>query len=757
MNNKNENCILESDSREALSTSKGISFIKKLLDNNKISQSFLYKNMKIYDNKTIYPIWCDLMDKERLCYYRLGITSAENIEAPPESDDALTKYFQRFMKGKYPTYFSTLPIYLTLLYCNNKKIDEIIATNNNTVTNSFKPALKKELNAFCEEINLDEKLTEIILEGDDENYLLPLLISVFYFERFEKQDSFALILEKCYFELIYKNRYLDYLYELTKINEISGEHIPRHMRINEYYVLPTIYPKLCNQYSDHIRTKIICGPGCGKTTALRALIAACINEGDNQQLYDAIVNEWMDNQIMLNSLFPIYIDSTNIDAYNEEVFGSLNNLLQLVIIDNIEEHNNALKVIDYQIKQFKDANLLVLIDGLDEVKTNNRLKLAKLINDFVKTHTNVNIIIASRQINFENYEHDEYGHTIDAICDLKESTLNIAGKEKEIITKWAKILGENDSWIAETDAFITNNEYLHELSNNPFLLATMVCERAGGLSTPYSILDRLIDKMVEKRRRVEELTYTEVRTLLSYIAWDMIMSGTDNIHRDILKKKYDEASLHSDIFSIDRTKWNRLSDEINTRAGLIIYDQQSCSYSFQDTIIQKFLAAEWLLRWFVEKYEDSKYINNPDIYTIECTKPILEELWNRLCQISEDVKIAARTWRDIIIMMMVSPKGKWRTDTGKIAIVPIFNYLVTLISITLNQVQVKSICEIFKAMCLESFSSSDVTRNERLTQDNRKILLRILYNNRNMTDIEQCIDKWAREFKVLEEENLINT
>ena len=755
MKNKNENYASEFNSREELDSPKGISFIRKILETTKITQLFLYKNMEIYDDKIIYPIWCDLMDKESVYFHRLGIKPHAKIEPPQEKPDTRQKSFQRFKENENHPYFATFPIYFTILYCNSKTIDEIIASHSNTVTYSFKPALRKELIAFCEEINLDENLTEEILDSDNENYLLPLLISVFFFERFENQEFFALMLESFYFELIYKNRYLNYLYELTKKNEISVRENSGHMRINEYYILPTIYPKLCNDKINHIRAKIICGPGCGKTTAFRALIAACINEDDNKKLYDEIVNEWMDKQLILTELFPIYIDSTNIDAYNEAILGPLDNLLQLVIIDNLEEHNNALRVINNQIKQEKDASLLVLIDGLDEVRINNRLKLAKLINIFVKKHPNVNIIIASRQINFEDYEHDEFGHTIDAICDLKETTLSIVGKEKAIITKWARILGKNDAWIAETDRFILNDEYLNKLSNNPYLLAHMVCELSGGLYSTYSVLDRLVDKLIQKRRSLEELTPTQVRTLLSYIAWDMIISGSDSIHRDILKNKYDDASTHSDIICIDRKEWNKLSDEINTRAGLIIYDDTECSYSFQYKVIHKFLAAEWLLKWLEKKNNRTIYINNPNFYIMKYIKPVLENLWTKLCQNDEDRNYGMEIWRDIVIMMMVEPR--WDNDIGQKAIVPIFNYLVSLSSKSLDTEQIKCICNIFEAMCLENFSPNAATKNKSATHDNRKVLLRVLYNNRNLIDMEKCKNKWSIEFKELVEENLIIT
>lgn len=742
------------------------------LSTGKIMTKNLYEYKKNYFSILMYTcgiklkgLWIELLQAEQTFYRLLGIEGedARGEDEPNGGDkDGNTVAFDRYLKGRSGGDYLNhqLPVFYTLLYCHTKEADNVWKNSGGKgayVSNVLYPTMRRFLEDFFKStLNMKEARQNEILDSKDDHVVLGSFVTLFKYETLtEKGVNLLNKLNYIIDEEIYKKRYFDWLKEQTLENEVKDERIDSDLFIDRYYVLPDIKPdQLCDNNNDTIKALLTCGPGFGKTSACRAFLAACLCD-EAKALHEEIQEQWLGGK-NLKELFPIYIEAKNINRYINHNTTLPNSLIDLVFVtnkDNEEKHNTAVNVINAKLKENK-LSILMLLDGLDEVEVKNRQILTGLVDSFSKAYTEANIIITSRPINFDSYKYDENNEQTDVIIGLKKHQLSIDGKRIAIVKKWEDILGEDDVWAVTTERKISQNSYLSDLAKNPFLLAHMVLKIAENYEKPYKIIYEVVEKLIEKKRDKNKQDSSLVRKLLSYIAYDLFIKQSNNIPYQDLEKVISYAEKQTQI---NREEWKRLCEEIITGSGLMICDNNTGTrvYSFQEPIIQKFLAAEWLLQNLMDTYEDTyyednskqkKYIykENPKLFFVEQIEHRLDDLWK---------KTDPQTWTDIVTMMMINPptEGGWRDDFSDIVIEPIFTYLLQTNATSVEPKQIESICKILKAMCLEEFSTSELLMNEDVEEvrNNRIRLLRTLLSG-VPGYYEKCCREWEAESKSIQ-------
>lgn len=694
--------------------------------------------------------WTNLLKTERKLYDVFDIKRI-GCDLPPNQIEVLSRVraFKRYtgeLAGEADYLQDQLPVFFSLLYCHSKTIDNLRVKSNemrvyegHPVTNVFYTELRKFLQGFLSDtLQMDEPKLSNILESKDDQVILACFITLFNYETLlESNNDQTLILKKLEYvinEDVNKNDYFDWLKEQTFKNEVKDKSLANDSFIDRYYVLPNIEPSLCSHKNDTINALLTCSPGYGKTSACRAILAACLCD-ESKELHDKIKEQWLGDRNP-EDLFPIYIEAKNIDYYVNHNSTLPNRLIDLVFVRNNEKHNTAVNVIDAILKENK-RSILMLLDGLDEVEVKNRQILTGLVDSFCKAYTEANIIITSRPINFDSYKYDENNEQTDVIIGLKKHQLSIDGKRIDIVNKWADILGETTHWASEAERAISINPYLSVLANNPFLLAHMICSIKQGYYMPYEIIYHVVDNLIEKRRLKSDLDFPLVRKLLSYIAFNLLINKKSSIPNHELEKIISEAEEQT---KINRVEWKRLAEEIITKSGVLIcdYQEQYADYYFQESIIQRFLAAEWLLKRFIEAYEsNNRKDDSINIFIAVHIKPVLDKLWK---------KTNASIWTDIVTMMMILPNEEWRNDFSEIVIKPIFIYLLQTSSTSVDSEQIRCICKILRSMSLEEFSESELLMNVEV-EEVKNNLIRLHRVLRIVTPeyYEECRNKWTKD------------
>lgn len=736
--------------------SRAISLTMKLKDEGRC-ESLARTMYKCYTS--LYDTWQNLLTLEGNMYNLESNITKKQIGA---EDGSYSTNIKRFVREVYPYkcdyYKYHLPVFYTIILCYYDNVDNIMRNQNNeSHVSIFRQILKESLEEFLIiSLNIDREVALSYIDSNDEHVVLACFVTLFNHETLS-EDGASVLNEFNYIidEVIYKNKYFELLKGETIKNEVSE--VPSGLFIDKYYVLPNLNPcndehsnsDLYENENSSIRALLVCGPGYGKTSACRAILAACLCD-EAKELHDKIKKQWLGGK-NLKGLFPIYIDAKNINNYSKNNNNqSPLNLIDLVFTNKIEkEHLIAVSVIKKQLNK-NDQSILLLLDGLDEVDINCRKTLTKLIKFFKESYIKANIIVTSRQINFDSYLYDENNEQTDAIIGLTKYQLSIERKRIAIVKKWADILGEDDVWAVTTERKISQNSYLSDLAKNPFFLAHMVLKIAENYEKPYKIIYEVVEKLIEKKRDKNKQDSSLVRKLLSYIAYDLFIKQSNNIPYQDLEEVITYAEKHT---KINREEWKRLCEEIITGSGLMICNYDTTTYYFQEPIIQKFLAAEWLLKNLMDTYEDTyyednskqkKYIykENPKLFFIEQIEHRLDDLWK---------KTNPQTWTDIVTMMMIMPPAGWRNDFSDIVIEPIFTYLLQTNATSVEPKQIESICKILKAMCLEEFSTSELLMNEDVEEvrNNRIRLLRTLLSG-IPGYYEKCCREWEAESKSIQ-------
>lgn len=315
-------------------------------------------------------------------------------------------------------------------------------------------------------------------------------------------------------------------------------------------------------------------PGSGKTTFLKKIGLESLKGNIRNQAKQRLI--------------PVFIELRKINI--EEEIDLENEIINEFKICNFPSVEVLIK------KLLKRGNLILLLDGLDEIHSERRNSLLTMIQDFSDRYEKNRFIVSCR---IAAYRHHRLNNFQDV--ELEGFKLN---QIDEVISKWFK-----DDPQKGTDCFLQltrdENEAVKKLAYTPLLLA-LVCilyKRTGQFptnkATLYSKALRVLleewreGKGVKPERIYQELDTKRKELMLSEIAYDTFESNDLFIYEGRINRKVEEILYEMLPKKQYPVEGKRVLREIEIQHGIIV-KQSEGFYSFSHDSFQEFLTAQYI-------------------------------------------------------------------------------------------------------------------------------------------------------------------
>ena len=336
----------------------------------------------------------------------------------------------------------------------------------------------------------------------------------------------------------------------------------------------------------HSRLLILGKPGSGKTTFLKHLAIQCISGNLYVERIPAFVT--------LKD-FAEATDQPSVLAYLQQLFSSYGLAADLTVKTGVLQ--SLLAWNETSVEQLlRNGRLLVLLDGLDEVRASDANRVLRQIRDFADQFAQNQIVltcrIAAREYTFEKF-----------------TEVEIADFDDDQITSFAR------KWFHTKDDFIKAAQFtkklkkdrqIRELATNPLLL-TLLCitfEESGSFPQNRSELykegiDVLLKKWDIKRNIAREQTYKQLslqrkEDLLSHIAIYTFQRGDYFFKQKVIEQQIGKyirnlpsANISPDDLNLDS---EAVLKSIEAQHGLLI-ERAWKIYSFSHLTFHEFFTA----------------------------------------------------------------------------------------------------------------------------------------------------------------------
>lgn len=634
------------------------------------------------------------------------------------------------------------------------------------VSSELIEGIKKETESLIKDMGIKEPPTLFFSSAEN---MMCLLLTAFCFESAMTDDEKESRRQKLLGYVMGEGTDIyDYRENLWKEVAIKNE-LPdvADTLISDYYVLPALVVDSKKKTADTtVRFKLEAPIGYGKTTFYRALLTLMLRSNIDLKSYideDTSIENVMasldslEEQIGrylknmdLSNYFPIYVNALLINDKDD-----CEDILELA------EGNDYADLIRHYVQDDAGSKALLIVDGLDEVNDSmQRKRLAKLIDSFIKKYENVNYIVSTRPIDLSNYKSEQnVGKFLSGIQKVTIQSLN-DDQKKAIIKKWVSVLvpGNNaEAHSNEIERRIEGSPYFSDLSCNPYMLAGSVQLMINEAKLKqYEIISTIVDNLIEKKlhsilENDLDINNRSIRRVLSCLAYNCVIENASSFERNALNTYYRTAyktvAATINVAQADGKIWSNAFKEINTKAGLIVFDEKNKKYHWQSETLELFLAAEWAMLKFQHiienKHEDAAIL-------------IREQL---------DGLRKDERWEDIFIMMLVGwdeENNEFSRTAFRSAIRIIIRYLLDL-SISLEIELIRSIGRIMLCCCLENYAecSADIrgggSKEDKMK--NIKLMLRFINQNSKViadsAAVKECNNKYSAEYAQLCEDNII--
>ena len=328
---------------------------------------------------------------------------------------------------------------------------------------------------------------------------------------------------------------------------------------------------------------VLADPGMGKSTLLRM---------DAWKTAQEQIQNLDDNKISIEDVnFPVFLRLSDLakEKDDNEIIDSISNFIEKYAVSEIFE---LLK------KKLETGKCLVLLDALDEVPQDYRDSLRTKLNNFA-TYTG-KIICTSRIIGYDK-------------------TFFKSDKEVEIIPFGQNQIERYISWFINDKSVVEglikelrNKPQIQGLAQNPLLLS-LICrmyQQDKNLTLPArrtEIYRQTIDNFMSKEWKEEKENIVKRKDakvkLLSEIAYNLFISGRDNILFDDLKNNIIEIIDKRKIINQNLNKPEPVAlikelseqDGILQKIGLGEKEEESY-YFFLHRTFQEYLTAVYLAK-----------------------------------------------------------------------------------------------------------------------------------------------------------------
>lgn len=250
--------------------------------------------------------------------------------------------------------------------------------------------------------------------------------------------------------------------------------------------------------------------------------------------------------------------------------------------------------------QIKNSNVMLLIDGIDELDIKNRNKFYDWLDSILKLHNDMSIIMSSRYYaldEIENRSIDFHKLTI-----LPLSSIQV----EKLITQWFISMiddkDERDLYISKLLQKIRQSNQLKKLATNP-LLCSMIC--ALYLDSNENIPDdriqlykECIDMLLEKRdvergilheEKFPNLSLRLKTKIISSIAYWYSKNGESEVNKVLLLDKIGHI-IQNYSNDISSTAPSVILDYFTNRTSILRYTTES-TIDFPHKTFQEYLSA----------------------------------------------------------------------------------------------------------------------------------------------------------------------
>ncbi|HEY0768783.1 MAG TPA: TIR domain-containing protein [Sphingobacteriaceae bacterium] len=192
------------------------------------------------------------------------------------------------------------------------------------------------------------------------------------------------------------------------------------------------------------------------------------------------------------------------------------------------------------VKLLRTNNILLLLDGLDEVKTEYRTDCVNTINEFRQDHGLLSIAVCSRK---EEYQ------LLDMQLHLN-STIVIQQLTKEQVDACLETGGEQ---LAGVRTVFHHNHVLQELMTTPLMLSIVTTAYRG---LPFGsiplleinelrthVFNQYVDKMFERRGRSSRYMYHRMVPLLSWLAQHLKAQNQTEFYIETLQPNWLDSRI----------------------------------------------------------------------------------------------------------------------------------------------------------------------------------------------------------------------
>jgi hypothetical protein len=285
-----------------------------------------------------------------------------------------------------------------------------------------------------------------------------------------------------------------------------------------------------------------------------------------------------------------------------------------LIVQSLEKHQfggrkRKNRADAYVAENLYDGNILILIDGLDELEKSVRFESARFINNFFQTHPQIPVIFSSRIAVWKQNPSLFNSLDINTLFVAKFTPLEI----RRYLSQW-EFTGEKSA--DRLAMLIQEKSYLRSFAVNPLILTIISFLYAqpkrilpdNRVNFYYECIEALMEKFDNTRliNRANEFETVDKKSILSRLAYQHITDSNET-DEDILKSKILDI-IEEEMLALSRPveKREKLLNEIVYNAELLV-ELPPDAYKFPHRTFMEYFAANY----FNEKH---KYVELLELY-----------------------------------------------------------------------------------------------------------------------------------------------